>query len=261
MLIPTVSNIIFIAIVGLIMGSFINATAGRWGTTRQNTSRSKCFYCGTILQWISLVPVLSWLYQRGRCRDCYSRLPLRYPLIEFVTAGLFAGALYISTSIIGLLFNVILFTILVFIALIDVDQYIIPHEFSIGLALLSFSTLFFDYSTLNAIYPTFIDVMAGPILALFYWVLWLLTRGRGMGFADGTLALSVGWLLGLWSGIVATVFAFWVGTAVSLGIILYQKIFSKPNTMSMKSAVPFGPFIIIGFLIVYVLDLSILIFV
>ena len=77
-----------------------------------------------------------------------------------------------------------------------------------------------------------------------------------MGFADGTLALSIGWLLGLWPGITAVFLSFWIGTVVTVTIMLWQKYRNKADGLVMKSAVPFGPFLIVGFLIVYITNWS-----
>lgn len=252
--------LVWLGLFGLIVGSFLNATAGRWGTSRQNARRSKCFDCGSELQAKNLIPLVSWLINKGRCYYCYSRVSFRYPLVELLTAILFVTAGIIASSIIQLGFIIVLFSMLIIIALIDYDQFIIPHELSVSLALLSFATLFISTFDLSTLQPDMWQVLAGPLLALFFWAIWAITRGRGMGFADGTLALSIGWLLGLWPGITAVFLSFWIGTIITVGIMLWQKHHNKTDALAMKSAVPFGPFLIVGFLIVYISNWSLFVF-
>lgn len=249
---------IYIFTLGLIVGSFINATAGRWGTSRQNASRSKCFQCGIVLSWRDLIPLYSWVAARGRCRSCYCHVSWRYPIIEIFTGGLFVLAAMISTSYLMLGINLLIFSLLIVLTLTDLDQFIIPHEFSLPLIAISLIGLWFNFETGIAQIPTISHILAGPILAGFFWSLWYLTGGRGMGFADGTLALSIGWFLGLVMGISAVMLAFWIGTAISLGMIAWQKFnksYPQDQRLGMKSAVPFGPFLVIGFLVVYIAEL------
>lgn len=232
----------------------------RYGTNRVNTKRSKCFSCGKKLTIFNLIPILSWIWQKGRCDSCFSKISWRYPAIELITAGLFGCMFLISFSVIGLIYNLILAFLLVFLIVTDIDTFTIPHSVSIPLNGLSLFGLGFNFFTLEFAKPELWEVLAGPILALFFWGIWAGTRGRAMGFADGTLALSIGWLLGLSGGISAVFIAFWIGALVSVGVILWQAVKSAnaSQKLSRKSPVPFGPFLVLGFLIVYLTGITVI---
>lgn len=247
---------IILFVFGLLIGSFLNATAGRWGTSRQNAKRSKCFQCGEKLTVVNLIPILSWLFQRGRCSSCFGSISARYPLIELMTAITFIGISVIAPSITWLVFYLVVASIMILISLIDFDQFIIPHELSVSLIVLAWAQLFISPTTLTSTQPTWWHFLAGPILATFFWGLWLITKGKGMGFADGTLALSIGWFLGLSMGITAVMSSFWIGTVISLLIITNAKLKNHSKTLSLKSAIPFGPYLVISFLLVLIFNLD-----
>jgi len=249
-------NILALTVLGLLIGSFLNATAGRWGTSRQNARRSKCWQCGLVLTWRQLVPLVSWLYQQGRCDKCFGNISFRYPLVELATAVLFVAGYLVTNSITELVFILTIFSLMIIIALIDIDQFIIPHELSVPLIALSFASLFISPLTLQVTSPDAWQLLAGPILAAFFWGLWLLTRGQGMGFADGTLALSIGWLLGISHGVFAAILSFWIGLLFSLVIILYSKLTTGNSSLGMKSQVPFGPYLVAGYLITFLSGFS-----
>jgi len=101
------------------------------------------------------------------------------------------------------------------------------------------------------------DWLAGPILFIFFFLIWFISRGRAMGLGDGKLALSVGLILGFAQGLSALTLAFWIGAAVSLGVMLYFRLFRGVKKLTMKSEIPFAPFIILGAWIslIYQLDL------
>jgi leader peptidase (prepilin peptidase)/N-methyltransferase len=182
-------------------------------------------------------------------------------LVEVATAAILVAIWLSAASWSGFVVSSIIALIMIMIALIDLDQFIIPHELSLPLILISFLLLFFDPIHLLPTYPTVLELLAGPILAGFFWLLWAITKGRGMGFADGTLSLSIGWLLGLSAGATAVLLAFWIGAAVSLIILAGQKLMpnqSSGKQLGMKSAVPFGPYLITGYIIVSIPKLDLL---
>src|SRR3989344_5512160 len=81
---------LFLFLFGLCVGSFLNVVAIRYGTERSIiTARSACPHCGKTLSWFELVPLLSFILQKGRCRNCKTKISFQYPLIEFLTAVVF----------------------------------------------------------------------------------------------------------------------------------------------------------------------------
>jgi leader peptidase (prepilin peptidase)/N-methyltransferase len=136
---------------------------------------------------------------------------------------------------------------LLFIVVYDVRHTIIPWSASGLLALLAFGSLFisFDHSALFFFWPGPLDLLAGPALALPLFLLSLVSRGRWMGWGDAPLELSLGWLLGLTAGLTGLMLSFWIGAAVGILLIVAKK------GLTMKSEIPFAPFLVLGALIAY----------
>jgi leader peptidase (prepilin peptidase)/N-methyltransferase len=123
------------AVIGACVGSFLNLVA--WRLPRQESvlaPRSHCPRCGTRLRWYELVPLLSWLLQRGRCRHCSTSIRLRYPLVELLAAGLFVAtalaepsALSQAPALLQLLAGWLLVGLLLPLLLIDLDHLWLPE--------------------------------------------------------------------------------------------------------------------------------------
>jgi leader peptidase (prepilin peptidase)/N-methyltransferase len=109
----------------------------------------------------------------------------------------------------------------------------------------SFISLCLAFINIPVSIPEVSLLLAGPILAMFFLFLWFVTKGRGVGLGDAKLALGIGWLLGLSGGIASVLMAFWIGTIVSLMIMFWQKLRGLKG-LSLKSEIPFGPFLILG---------------
>ncbi len=123
------------AIVGLVCGSF--ATAASYRLPRElpiAMDRSRCPACGEALGPLDLVPVFSWLAARGRCRHCRVRVPIRYPLIELATAGLFLLAWWRGGNdplTAGLLALTLLGLVIIVVA--DLEARIIPDKVQVAM--------------------------------------------------------------------------------------------------------------------------------
>ena len=83
-------------------------------------------------------------------------------------------------------------------------------------------------------------------LAAFFALLWLISRGRWMGLGDAKLVLGVGLLLGPQGGVSAVILAFWLGAVVGVALILCQRLFARRRSLTIKSEIPFAPFIVAG---------------
>jgi prepilin signal peptidase PulO-like enzyme (type II secretory pathway) len=244
---------VFAFLFGTIIGSFLNSLVLRWGTGYSMVDRSACFSCSTTLRWYELVPIGSFLVLRGRCRSCGTRISAQYPLVELLTGLLFALAFIVSGLVWQTLLMFAVFSLLVAILVYDIKHTIIPNGLVYTLIAISFLALFIDFSTVTIIFPSWSALLAGPILFIFFAALWLVSRGTWMGLGDAKLALALGWLLGLAGGISAIVFSFWSGALVGVGLLLAQKIGTKVSRgkLTLKSEIPFAPFLVLGFLLVY----------
>lgn len=246
---------IFVFVFGLIVGSFLNVVILRHNTGRSAMkSASRCFSCGKKLPWHELIPVLSFLMQRGRCRKCGAKISLQYPAIEILTGVMFLLVFFNQSPITyyQLLITVyywVIFSLLIIISAYDLRHQIIPDRFVYAFDIFAFLSLF-QVSSFNPEYSGQIsNFLAGLALFSFFWAIWLLSKGAWMGLGDAKLALGIGWLLGPEGGITAFLLAFWIGAI--FGILL---VFLKGKRYNLKSSVPFGPFLALGTLFAFFLN-------
>lgn len=236
--------VFFLFIIGIIVGSFLNVVGLRWDV-KNFGGRSQCPHCKKTLHWYELVPILSFLGLKRRCQGCGAKISWQYPLVELWTGLIFATVPYIFIPV---------FCIYVVITIYDFKHKIIPNE-------LVYAAIF-----LNLLIPLFfihysiLDWLSGPIIYSFFGAIWLLSRGRAMGFGDAKLGLSVGLLLGVPQGFSAIILAFWIGALASLLYLFLHKtgFLKNTNGLTMKSEVPFAPAIIVGTWLSLVFHLNIL---
>lgn len=246
-------NIIIFFIFGTIIGSFLNVLVLRFGTGLSFAKgRSKCFSCGKMLSWHELVPVISYLVIGGKCTDCKSKISFQYPLVEFSTGIVFL-LVFLKMGFSLMIFPyLIIFSLLIAIFIYDLKHMIIPDTFvwifnTLAFIFLVQSIGLFGFSNPN----NFLNILSGPILFSFFAFFWLISSGKWMGFGDAKLALGVGWFLGFSGGVLAILLAFWIGAIWSIFAITFSKLNIYKNKLTIKSEVPFAPFILLGLLIVF----------
>jgi prepilin signal peptidase PulO-like enzyme (type II secretory pathway) len=248
----------FIFIFGTIVGSFLNVVALRYNTGMPIArGRSQCFSCGKTLRWYELVPLFSFMVLRGKCSVCKSKISLQYPIVELITGLLFYAVFLKFGIVLEAFYYFFIIILLVVISVYDLKHKIIPDSlvFMFGSVALASSLFSFFYLHSN----TLLDVFAGPILATPFALLWLVSSGRWIGLGDAKLILGIGFMLGLARGVSAVVFAFWIGAFFSIALIVLQRILSlSSKNLTMKSEIPFGPFLIIGTLLAFFFGLDIM---
>lgn len=250
-------------ILGAIIGSFLNVVALRYNTGKSVAGRSGCFTCGGSLRWYELIPIVSFFMQKGRCRTCYTRIAWQYPIVETVTGLIFALILppltFFTLSLVGAdisvssaelisaFFVLIIFCLLIIITVYDFRHKIIPDGLVYAFIILSFAGLFVHFADpLSLRIPSEFELYAGPMLFVPFFLLWLISRGRWIGLGDGKLVLGMGWFLGLSASISAVILAFWMGAVWSIFALYFSR-----KHLTMKSELPFAPFLILGFTIAY----------
>jgi prepilin signal peptidase PulO-like enzyme (type II secretory pathway) len=250
---------IFVFIFGVIIGSFLNVVILRFKTGRTVGGRSFCFSCGKVLRALELIPVFSFLYQKGKCKSCKTPLSWQYPLVELITGIVFV-IVYFKTlagfpfvSALSMVFYWVIFSILIVISVYDMRHKIVPDKLALWFGSLSFVWLL---ATHNIMYfkslEGILHLFAGLILFLPFYLLWRWSDGEWMGLGDGKLAIGIGFLLGLAKGASAIILGFWIAAAVSLILIGAQKIVKLSIPMlKMKSEMPFAPFLVFGTLLAY----------
>lgn len=237
--------VVFVAGLGLIFGSFLNALLFRFNTGKSvMRGRSACMRCGHELGVLDLIPVLSYIFLRGRCRWCRTRISPQYPLVELAAGALAVLAYMEHPEFSGFSFQLLVSLVLLFIFVYDLRHKIIPWSASLPLMALALGYVWSGGFG-------FWDVVAGPLLAGPLLGISLVSGGRWMGWGDGFLELSLGWLLGITMGLTALLIAFWAGAAVGIALLLTSK-----NRYTMKSEVPFAPFLIAGCAIAYFLHVD-----
>jgi len=238
---------------GVIIGSFLNVYIYRFHTGKSLSGSSHCLSCGANLSWYDLFPLLSYLGLRGRCRRCGCKIPIRYFVVELTTGLLFAGALSITADIFGLFVLWFIFSVMVVITVYDYYHFIIPDSLTLTL-LAAVSTLigyqwFISDGSLSEIAVAIAAALAG---SAFFLALWLISKGAWLGFGDVKLAVPLGLLVGATQVFSFVVLSFWIGAGVSLFILGLAWLLERGKHhlqlpelgLTMKSAVPFAPFMV-----------------
>jgi leader peptidase (prepilin peptidase)/N-methyltransferase len=226
-------------IFGTCIGSFLNVCIYRIPAGKSIVHPpSSCPQCGYAIRFYDNIPILSYLLLRGRCRRCRTRIPLRYPMVELIT-GIAALAVFLKYGLLPATAVYFVFiAVLLVITFIDIDHQIIPDRLSLpGIPLFFLLGFLVPFITWQ---DALIGILAGGGLlygvALGYQ---LLTGRDGMGGGDIKLLAMIGAMIG-WQGILFTIFcASLSGTLVGLALAL-------PSGRSMKSRLPFGPFLAAG---------------
>ncbi|MDB5266613.1 MAG: prepilin peptidase leader peptidase (prepilin peptidase) / N-methyltransferase [Parcubacteria group bacterium] len=249
---------IILFVLGLLIGSFLNVLGLRWNSGRGIGGRSFCVVCQKPLHWWELIPVVSFVGLRGECSECRTKISWQYPVVELWTGLIFASLAAVfdpTRGILGLasyMLAAAVFCIYVVLVIYDVRHKILPDDLVYASVILAIVLRFLVGGSI-------FDWLAGPILFSFFGLIWLLSRGRAMGFGDAKLALSIGLLLGGPAGLSSLALAFWVGSVVTLSIMLVSRsfaLFREAKGLTMKSEIPFAPFLVIGAWLALILHLD-----
>ncbi|MFP4456706.1 MAG: prepilin peptidase [Clostridia bacterium] len=227
-------------IIGLIFGSFFNVLIYRLPKEENFISnRSYCPNCKTQLKFYDLIPIISYISLKGKCRYCNESISIRYPLIELLTGGLFAAA-YLKFGLSSYLFLVLfMISLLIVITFIDIDYMIIPHTLTIsGIAVFTIWQLFFNQEPISSyLYGLFFGFL---FLAVFVFF-------NAMGGGDAMLAGMFGMFFGFYETFVLLMISFIIGGAFSIIILIFKR-------KSRKDKIPFGPFLTIAALLMIFFD-------
>ncbi len=242
--IPAWLSILFTLISGLVFGSFSSALIYRVPSRESLLTRSKCTKCSKQLGATENIPLISYLVLRGKCSGCGSRISWIYPTLEVGLAALFLFPVLYFSSWTAILFWVAISIFGVPLLVIDLKHHRLPDLLTISLFLLVLVILLVSViatSTYNRLIPSCLGALG---VMAFYLALLIISRG-GMGMGDVKLSASIGLVSGYFGLKVVFLSSF---SAFSLGAIfgIFAMIFGKAGR---KTAIPFGPFIIVGQLI------------
>jgi len=273
-------------IIGLCMGSFAGATVWRLRARQLmedksdgeavdkheyatllplteasfSSDRSRCLHCGHALRWYDLVPVLSWLSIRGKCRYCHVKIGSFEPLIEIGVASffvvsylawpsMFASPLDLAQFILWLIGGTLLSILFAY----DLKWYLLPNSVVFPLiAVGALSALLRLIESPNIIGSVVSLLVACAVLSGLYFLLWILSKGQWIGFGDVKLGLALALMLGEWPLAFITLFAAnLIGCIIVVPAMLSGKI-------TRKTRISFGPLLIGGYLIAGLWGYSIL---
>lgn len=251
--------ILFLFIFGLAFGSFLNVVIYRIQDLETVLGHSFCRHCKNRIRWYDNVPLLSYVILSGRCRDCKSNISVQYPLVELVTAFLFAltGMLFLfplnAISFVETLMVLVVVCVSIVVIVYDIHHLEIPMlPLWIGIIAVVLALVWFDWASVSLSGEAVRDVfdlrlyqgiIAGFLAFSFFFILAAVSKETWMGLGDAYLGLFIGLTLGLPETLYAHAFAFFCGAVVGVVAIL-----TKQKTR--KDYLPLAPFLLGSLLLV-----------
>ncbi len=230
----------FIAVIGLIIGSFLNVVILRVPTkTMFKNSRSECPKCSTQLKWYHNIPVLSYLFLGGKCGFCKEKISMRYPLVELLNSIFYSFFFWkFSLTVEFIVFALIISTLIV-IFFIDLDHQIIPDVITLPGILLGLAASFLPDGI--GIWQAVIGFLVGGGALYLVAILGdFLFKKDSMGGGDIKMAAMLGAFLGWQKVLLIFMLSSVVGLVISLAIMTVSEKLRK------ERVIPFGPFIAIA---------------
>ena len=234
-------------VLGCIWGSFSNVCIYRLPNYQSVVKgRSFCTFCKEKINWYDNIPLLSFIFLKGKCRCGKSKISLQYFIVEFISGISFLFIYYLFGISITTLLLIILSVFFIIIFFIDLKHFIIPNELTFPLIFIGFVKSF-EPNLNQTIFPNYIDSLIGGVFG--YLIIWLIIffykkvrKKEGMGLGDAKLMAVVGF----WFGWLSIPFTIFISSFVAL-IFAIPSLLKKNKNMSTQ--IPFGPYIIIGCII------------
>ena len=247
-------DLIFVIILGGLWGSFANVCIYRLPINKGVVSgRSFCPNCKKLITWKDNIPIISFLFLNGKCRNCKKKISSQYLLIELITIVHFLVIYYLFGITITTLLFLVLGLSFIIIFFIDLKHYIIPNVLTFSLMIIGFIKSFDP--NLNPIFPNFINSLIGGIFG--YFVIWSIIyfykqvrKKEGMGLGDAKLLSAIGF----WFGWISIPFVIFLSSIIALLFVIPSLI---KKSKKLSSQIPFGPYIIIGTLIYLIFESNI----
>lgn len=247
---------IFLTLIGASIGSFLNVIRFRYPRKISILKpRSFCPKCKNKIPFYFNIPILAWIYLRGKCFFCQAKISISYPFIEFITAALFVLNSFFSGSLSSIyslnLVGLNIFAVLLLItSIIDFDNMIIPNEFILigSISGFLFNLISLDYfgneSFINVFYQFLILSFLGALsIEVLNFLISLIIKKDAFGFGDIKFLFLIGCWLGF-KGIYCTfLISLYIGGLITIVLIIFKRI-------SKKGKIPFGPYLSISAYIV-----------
>jgi leader peptidase (prepilin peptidase)/N-methyltransferase len=245
-------------VLGAIIGSFLNVVIMRMNTGATLAGRSGCFSCGQTLSPLQMVPIISFFLLRAKCAGCGSKISWQYPIVEILTGTLFVLVFTMGLSLPQFFLALCIISTLIVVAVYDFHHTIIPN-----IPIYAFIALAILYRGLELmVVAGFLDaavniVVGATITTAPIFALWFFSRGKWMGGGDVKIAIGIGSVLGAYAGTQALFLAFLSGAIVGLVLIAFSK-FLRKFSITLKSEIPFAPFLIFGFFVMFIWPIDIM---
>lgn len=242
-------SVIFLFFVfGLIVGSFLNVVVYRLKDAETILGRSFCRKCHHQIRWYDNIPLFSFLFLRGKCRDCGGRISWQYPLLEFLTAACFVLVgryffdIFDSGTWLETAWLLILTSLLLVIAAYDLLYMEIPVSLLVAGAILTLLFLVLDslFGFDGSFFGRSIQSLIGALTVggLFFFLVFF-SKETWMGWGDVWLGALSGALVGFSNVLFMMTLSFGIGAIVGVGLMLVQK-------KDLKTQVPFAPYLVTG---------------
>ena len=231
-------------IIGSLWGSFSNVCIYRLPNNGNVAKgRSFCPNCKNKIKWFDNIPFFSYLFLKGKCRQCSKPISFQYFIVELLTAISFVVVFHIYGASITTLLLLILSIFFIIIFFIDLKHFIIPNVLTFPLMIIGFLKSF-DPNLNQTIFPNYINSLIGGLFG--YSIIWLIIffykkvrKKEGMGLGDAKLMA----VIGFWFGWISIPFTIFISSTVALILVIPSLI---NQSRKMSSEIPFGPYIIIG---------------
>ena len=239
--------IISFFLIGIMFGSFYNLVGLRIPNHQSIVKpRSHCDKCGHVLKWYELIPIISFIIQKGRCHNCQTKLSLLYPFSEMFCGLLFALSYYAYGFSWNLIIALIISSLLILVTVSDLSYMIIPDRFIIIPSIMILIIKLLGFGIDSFLQSLFSGALSFGIMFLMMKFGSFIFKKEALGGADVKLMFVVGICLEPFLSLIVIILASVIALPVSL-FLLYK---------TKENIIPFGPFIVIGLLIVFFTKLS-----
>lgn len=231
-MLPTILFSIVVFLYGIIIGSFLNVCIYRI-PKKENivTTRSHCMSCGYQLKWYDLIPLFSWLALGGRCRKCRAKISVQYPLVEALNGVLYLIVFLCYGVSIETLLYCLMASALLALSVIDFRTFEIPVGFNVLIAVLGLVRVLTDLTNWREYAVGFFAVSA------VLYIIYVITKGRGIGGGDIKLMAASGLLLGWKCNVLAFLLGCIIGSVIHL---LRMRLTKAEHVLAM------GPYLSVG---------------
>jgi leader peptidase (prepilin peptidase) / N-methyltransferase len=220
---------------GIIIGSFLNVCICRIPQSESIvTTSSHCVFCGVRIKWYDLVPVIRYLLLKGKCRNCKAKISIQYPLIEVLNGILYVAVMGVNGWSFQSILYCLLASALLGLSVIDFKTFEIPLGINLFILILGMLQLLMDLQNWNTYIAGFLSV------SVFLYLIYLVTKGKGIGGGDIKLMAACGLLLGWKLIVLGFLFGCILGSVIHL---LRMKISHVEHMLALGPYLSAGVFI------------------